>query len=721
MVAVPSAARLRGHLHRPDIDGLRAIAILSVLGYHANSSWLPGGFVGVDIFFVISGFLISGIIFDGLQRGTFSFADFYARRIKRIFPALLIVLILVTLFGWLSLFADEYQSLGKHVAAGSGFVSNIVLWKEAGYFDPKGALKPLLHLWSLGIEEQFYFLWPPLLYFVWKRRVNPLIVIVAITLGSFALNLYWIREHEARTFYLPVTRLWELSLGSILTYVHIPGGRGGPFSMERIRVNLHFFYSPWFRELQAALGVSLLGAAIVCLSTYMQFPGWWASIPTLGSFLLIAAGSSTWVNRVLLGNRLMGFVGLISYPLYLWHWPLLSFQRIISARDIPTVDLIATLALAFILAWLTYRFVERPIRSNRKRLIPSMMLVAGIALIGSIGYMSYAQVIQPRSAHYGLERIIAASDAPFFPGPDLKQLAGDVNPIMGQGKSRQKVLFLGDSQMQQYYPRIDALLISDPVGTKSVIYSTRGGCPPIPHVRENQLPNCDGLIEQGIELAKDPDIDTIVIDADWAAYFQGRDSNPLPYYFEDASTKGLLSSVGPAANKAFLAFESMVTEFKKANKTVYVILPSPTGEDFPPRRMITRSLTDFSFRMRIPVISTAALVAQIHPVVVKLQQIAADTGAIAIDPIAFLCNESECPLLAPDGLPIYKDANHLNPLYVRRSVHYLDEVVKLNANRAASDSADTLQRTTQSQFVGVRDVLSPLDTSDQDAVEISSR
>jgi hypothetical protein len=384
--------------------------------------------------------------------------------------------------------------------------------------------------------------------------------------------------------------------------------------------------------------------------------------------------------------------------------------------------LIATLALAFILAWLTYRFVERPIRSSRKRLKPSMMLVAGIALIGTIGYMSYARVIQPRSAHYGLERIIAASEEPFFPGPDLKQLGGDVNPIMGQGKSRQKVLFLGDSQMQQYYPRIDALLANDPAGTKSVIYSTRGGCPPIPHVRENQLPQCDGLIEQGVELAKDPDIDTIVIDADWPAYFLGRDATPLPYYFEDASTNGLLSTMGSAAsNKAFLAFESMVSEFTKANKTVYIVLPSPTGEHFPPRRMITRSLTDLSFRIRIPTISTAALVSQIRPVVARLQQIAADTGAFTVNPIALLCNDSICPLLTPDGLPIYKDANHLNPLYVRWSVHYLDKVVKLNANRVAPDSAHTLQRTTRSQFVGARDVVSPRYASDQGAVQVSSR
>jgi peptidoglycan/LPS O-acetylase OafA/YrhL len=141
--------------HRSDIDGLRAIAVTSVLVYHANSTWLPGGFIGVDIFFVISGFLISGIILGGIDRGTFSFGDFYARRVKRIFPALLLVLLTVSSFGWFCLYTDEYERLGKHVAAGAAFLSNIILWKEAGYFDPASDLKPLLHLWSLGIEEQF--------------------------------------------------------------------------------------------------------------------------------------------------------------------------------------------------------------------------------------------------------------------------------------------------------------------------------------------------------------------------------------------------------------------------------------------------------------------------------------------------------------------------------------------------------------------------------------
>jgi peptidoglycan/LPS O-acetylase OafA/YrhL len=681
-----SEASAHRRTHRQDVDGLRAVAILSVLGYHGNSHYLPGGFVGVDIFFVISGFLISGIIFKGLQQGTFSFAAFYARRIKRIFPALLLVLACVTIFGWFALFTDEYRSLGRHLSAGAGFLSNVVLWKEASYFDAPSELKPLLHLWSLGIEEQFYLFWPPLLYLLWKRRIDPLIVIVVITLGSFALNVHWIRDHEVRTFYLPMTRLWELSLGSILALVQTPFEGSGARLAQQLRAAATICNRSWVRNVSAVVGLSLLVTAFVGLSRYQQYPGWGAVLPTLGSFLLIASGSQAWINRVLLGNPLMVLIGLISYPLYLWHWPLLSFQRIIRGGELPRGALIATLALAFVLAWLTYRLVERPVRSSRKRLAPSMILLQGAVLIATIGYLSLALEIQPRSARFGLERIIAASAKLAYPGPHLRQLGGVVNPILEQGDNREKVLFLGDSEVEQYYPRIDWLLTEDPEGTKSVIYSSRGGCPPFPNVRENQLPQCDGLIEQGIELAKDPNISTIVVAADWAGYFLGTTPDHLPYYYEDASTRGLLGDTmrSAASKKAFLAFEAMVSQFTKANKKVYIVLPSTTGEMFEPRSMITRTMTDFSFRIRIPTIRTSNVVAQLHPVVARLREIAAHTGALTIDPIAALCNDSVCPVLTAGGEPIHKDDSHLNPAYVVRNVYYLDSVVMRISDRFPS-------------------------------------
>lgn len=175
--------------YRPDIDGLRAIAILSVVGFHAFPDWVKGGFIGVDIFFVISGYLISTIIFDSLEHNRFSFVEFYSHRIKRIFPALLLVLISCFIFGWFTLLADEYKQLGKHIAGGAGFVSNFIFWNESGYFDNAAQTKPLLHLWSLGIEEQFYIIWPWLLWFTWKKRLNFLTITIAVAIISFGLNI----------------------------------------------------------------------------------------------------------------------------------------------------------------------------------------------------------------------------------------------------------------------------------------------------------------------------------------------------------------------------------------------------------------------------------------------------------------------------------------------------------------------------------------------------
>jgi len=186
--------------YRPDIDGLRALAVLSVVAFHAFPNGVQGGFIGVDIFFVISGYLISTIIFQNLEKGTFSFTEFYIRRIKRIFPTLILVLVSSYAFGWFALFADEYKQLGKHIAAGAGFVSNLILWSETGYFDTSAETKPLLHLWSLGIEEQFYIVWPLLLWFAWGRNLNLLTITIVAAFASFCLNLNGVLTDSVATF-----------------------------------------------------------------------------------------------------------------------------------------------------------------------------------------------------------------------------------------------------------------------------------------------------------------------------------------------------------------------------------------------------------------------------------------------------------------------------------------------------------------------------------------
>lgn len=206
-------------VYRPDIDGLRAVAILSVVIFHAFPFRLPGGFVGVDVFFVISGFLISTIIFRSLQRGDFSFTEFYAHRINRIFPGLIVVMTACYAFGWFALFPDEFKQLGKHIAAGAGFTLNFDLWREVGYFDTEAELKPLLHLWSLAIEEQFYLIFPVLIFAVWRIGLNVLTVVLVLGLISFGLNISGVTANPTKTFFMPQTRVWELLAGAVLAYL----------------------------------------------------------------------------------------------------------------------------------------------------------------------------------------------------------------------------------------------------------------------------------------------------------------------------------------------------------------------------------------------------------------------------------------------------------------------------------------------------------------------
>lgn len=317
--------------YRADIDGLRGIAVLLVVLYHGFPTRFTGGFVGVDIFFVISGFLISNVIIEGLQENRFSFLDFYARRIRRIFPALALVLFASFAFGWFVLFPGEYQQLGKYIGGGAGFIGNIVTLNEAGYFDTRASLKPLLHLWSLGVEEQFYFVWPILLFLSWRWRFGALAIASIILVVSFVVNMDLTATDPTAAFYLPITRFWELMLGCLLA------------TIQAKRISLTTYFSRQFdfksttanfsKEATAVLGIVLISAASYFVTSQKQFPGTWALVPTVGAMLLIAVGGTSFIGRWFLANRALVYVGLISYPLYLWHWPILSFARIIHYEE----------------------------------------------------------------------------------------------------------------------------------------------------------------------------------------------------------------------------------------------------------------------------------------------------------------------------------------------------------------------------------------------------
>ncbi|WP_175947826.1 acyltransferase family protein [Burkholderia pyrrocinia] len=371
-LSAPATAAAGTLVYRPDIDGLRAAAVLAVVLFHAFPSALPGGFVGVDVFFVISGYLITGILLSDLGTDRFSFPRFYARRIRRIFPALILVLLATYAMGWFSLYGDEYRELTKHIVAGAGFVSNWASWTEAGYFDQAAEAKPLLHLWSLGVEEQFYIVWPLLLWAAYKaRRIGW--VCAAIGLASFVMNVALVGHHPSAAFYWPITRMWELLAGAALAisaaHVRIIGGRANVLSMA---------------------------GALLCLSSFAfvnsqaAFPGWWALLPVAGTVGLIAAGRDGWFNRYVLTHPVSVWFGRISYALYLWHWPLLSFALIVAGRT-PSSAVRGTLLItAVVLAWLTTMIVERPVRFGPAtvwKIAAPCLLMLGIAYLGGMTYV----------------------------------------------------------------------------------------------------------------------------------------------------------------------------------------------------------------------------------------------------------------------------------------------------------------------------------------------
>jgi peptidoglycan/LPS O-acetylase OafA/YrhL len=381
--------------YRPEIDGLRAIAVSAVVLFHAFPSWIKGGFTGVDVFFVISGYLISKIILIDFEKGEFNFANFYGRRIKRIFPALIVVVAACLAAGWFVLLADELNQLGSHIAGAAGFVSNLVLWGESGYFDNSAETKPLLHLWSLGIEEQFYLLWPLILWVAWRRKFGILTVTAFVALISFLLNLKGVKQDPVATFYSPQTRFWELAFGSMLAWATLHKKDVLP----RIEKMLTFCLprAIWSGN-QAIDGkevanfLSLIGLALLAFGFWginkrFSFPGIWATIPVTGAVLIIAAGSKAWVNRTILSSKVAVWLGLISFPLYLWHWPLLSFARIVEGTTPnPQVSAIA-IALSILLSWLTVNFIEKPARFGKVGAnLAVVSLSCGLASLGIFGF-----------------------------------------------------------------------------------------------------------------------------------------------------------------------------------------------------------------------------------------------------------------------------------------------------------------------------------------------
>lgn len=621
--------------YRADIDGLRAIAVLSVIGFHAFPHTVRGGFIGVDIFFVISGFLISSIIFDNLYRDRFSFAEFYTRRIKRIFPALLMVLIACYAFGWFALYADEYEQLGKHIAGGAGFISNLVLLSESGYFDNSAETKPLLHLWSLGIEEQFYIVWPLLLWFTWKLRLNLLTITIVVAVISFALNIVSVRSDAAVAFYSPLTRFWALLAGSSLAYIKLQ--------------KMSFFAAPTYRldNVQSFFGASLIAIGILIITEERSFPGWWAVLPTMGTALIISAGNQAWVNSKVLSNRVLVWFGLISYPLYLWHWVLLSFARIVESATPSREVRITAVGISIVLAWLTYKLIEKPIRFGKNSAVITIALVLLMVVVGSVGYNTYRQnglEFRQNIHHSSLNQIIRDQ----FVGPLWKYAQNDVclnrYPFkesaeyqwwfcMASKDEAPTLLLLGSSRTNQLYPGFEKHSRLEHHSILSI-----GTCDPA-KVDESELDyekNLSHPCHGHRALQQEKFIDNLIENSDSVKYaiLDGLDRDPGSEYISRLKKR---------------------IDFLEMQNIKVIIFAPHIRADYDIRACFARPFATQKRKCELDLEARRALADDFRPLVEQLSK--TNSNVEFFDPNNLFCNNEKCSMLH-NGMPLFRDEYH---------------------------------------------------------------
>jgi peptidoglycan/LPS O-acetylase OafA/YrhL len=541
--------------YRPDIDGLRAVAVLAVVAFHAFPSWVKGGFIGVDVFFVISGYLISTILYENLDRDTFSFYEFYARRIKRIFPSLFVILSVCYTFGWFVLIDSEYRQLGKQIFCGASFVSNIEFWSEAGYFDKLAELKPLLHLWSLGIEEQFYILWPVLLWLSFKNKINLVYVSIVVALLSFCINIRLFSIDSAADFYFPFTRFWELMSGSILAYcVH-----------KYPSIVLRNIYP----DLISCSGFIILVFGFIYINISSHFPGYWATVPVLGSLLIILAGKRAWLNRILLSNNISVTIGLISYPLYLWHWPLLSFGRILNSDTTSLHYRLFCVLISIILAWLTYKFVEIPFRYSRYikyKVLCLVLLMVGIGFTGLFTY--YRNGLPSRgigsdsTAYDGGINVTLLSRC----GIDNKDVRKLIRVCQQDSRSPIRYALLGDSKASAMWSGI--VRTSTENGRWLFIGGAGPFGSPVPVISDNNIyKQYQPLIRPSVKaIAENKDVQVVVLVTATRALFQHSQFS-IPDLPENNY------------QIAFDGLKSTIDILKASNKKVVLVIDNPTLAD----------------------------------------------------------------------------------------------------------------------------------------------
>ncbi|NIF00032.1 acyltransferase [Pantoea sp. Acro-805] len=633
------------HRYRADIDGLRAVAILLVVLFHSGVTSLQGGFIGVDLFFVISGFLIGGIISKEIAEKRFSFYQFYLRRIRRIAPALFFMMAILLALGFILLSPLEFSQLAKYSVAVFISVPNMLLLKSGDYFSTDSDLNPLLMTWSLGIEEQFYIVLPFILLLAVRLRQSMVSVVLTISLISFAACIWLTSVDSTQAFYLLPTRAWELGAGVLLALWRPQPVTGRAASLMNL------------------LGWMLILASSVLISSDDRFPGWVAIIPVLAGCLMIGARSE--LNQLLLENPLMRFIGKISYSWYLWHWPLLSLARICSDNPLSVWQglMISTLALG--IAWISWRFVEQPFRQTRagtRWVIPgycaSSLLAAGaMVLLWQTGGMKSRVselVVNADSWKISAQR----NPCLLSYGANLPSRDTECQP----NTNRPGIALIGDSHAAALRASVSGYALRQ---DKPLYQLTKASCPFLIGATRvvNQVPNhaqqCITFNEKVLQMVMSDKIDEVVISAYWAS---GMSLLPGAGYREIGHPeKSNLEALQAGMDR-------VIAQLKQAGKKVTVIEDAPSvdvdplrysnNRNIPVRRELSAWLGEWKSP---PLLSERTKLFQFpEEAVEKLLQAYKQQGVRVLSLKENLCNAQGC-MITSGGLPLYYDNNHLSP------------------------------------------------------------
>jgi peptidoglycan/LPS O-acetylase OafA/YrhL len=630
------AARPQKQTYRPEIDGLRAVAVVPVILFHAGFPWFRGGFVGVDVFFVISGYLISQVILTDLRAGRFSLAAFYERRARRILPALFCIIAVCWPFAWAWMTPDQLSLFGQSVAAVSLFGSNVLFAGMTGYFAPAVEQFPLLHTWSLGVEEQFYVVFPLVVVLAWRGGIHRIAWITAcVAVGSLALGEWGIRHDPSATFFLAPPRAWELMIGALFAFAT-------PDASLSDRVGRRM------SNVLSLLGMLMISAAIRFYSVATPFPGHHALLPTVGTALVLAfAYPNTVIGRIL-GLRMLVGLGLISYSAYLWHHPLFAFARVVTVGTVPT-SVLGILALFTLpLAALTWRYVERPFRVKgyfTRTQIFSMSAV-GSALFAGMGVYTYRiggldLLTYARRPNYGLSSACDFnSDFRAIP-----QCATSPAP---------RVMVWGDSYAMHIIPG----LVADD-GSIALVQATRSSCGPLLGAALiSKSPNT--IIGQNARycvrfnnsvldyLKQQRSIDVVVLASRFNQYVDGR-------AFDIATAGGVVAASPETAAEGM---RSTIAELRRIGKRVVVVAPPPSGGfdigACATRRALGKPVYGAARNCEI---DRGVYARQNEGVIRLLDMMATEVPVVRFDSV--LCRGSKCATSLA-GVSLYRDDAHLS-------------------------------------------------------------